>query len=201
MFDYAKNYILEDDFVQLSPLNASHSEALFSLAEEEALWTYFLENGRGRKAWSNYFLRALDQRRQQKEYPYVVYDKIQKQYAGMTRIYELLPNLRSIKMGHTWYGKNFWGTGLNKHCKYLLFEWIFEQLGMVRIGFGVHGEKRRSIAALHSVGCQQEGVLRDFLPALNREGRTDLILLSILQSEWLKDKKTQLCSKLKNKTT
>ena len=110
----------------------------------------------------------------------------------MTRLYEWSETLKTIKLGHTWYGTKFQGTGINKHCKYLLFEFIFEHLAVARVGFGVHAENLRSLGALKSVGVTKEGVLRDYLPGLSGEGRSDLILLSLLREEWLENGKTEL---------
>ena len=183
-FDFSKDYILEDDFVKLSPLGVEHIEELAELSMDKSIWTFFLENGNGIKNLTNYIQTAIHNRKKRTEYPFVVFDKTQNLYAGTTRLYNLITDLGCLKLGHTWYGKAFQGTGLNKHCKYLLFEFAFEQVGAIRIGFGVNAENIRSIKALESVGCTKEGVLRDFLPQVNGEGRTDLILLSLLKKEW-----------------
>lgn len=117
-------------------------------------------------------------------------------YAGTTRLYAYSEDLKTIKIGHTWYGEKFRGTGLNKHCKYLLFEFVFEKLKLERIGFGAHTDNKISIAAMESVGCKKEGVLRHFIPSLDGKGRTDIILLSILKSEWMNTTKSKLQHKL-----
>lgn len=195
-FDFSKNYNLEDDFVRLSPLTIEHVEELAGLSTDESIWTFFLEKGDGIKNLSDYVQSAIQNRKKGIEYPFVVFDKTQNLYAGTTRLYNLIPDLESLKLGHTWYGKAFQGTGLNKHCKYLLFEFAFEQVGAIRIGFGVNAENIRSIKALESVGCTKEGALRDFLPQVNGMGRTDLILLSLLKDEWEESVKRKLSLKL-----
>ena len=195
-FDFSKDYILEDDFVRLSPLTIEHIEDLAGLSTDKSIWTFFLEKGNGIKNLSSYVQAAIDNREKGTEYPFVVFDKTQNLYAGTTRLYNLISDLESMKLGHTWYGKAFQGTGLNKHCKYLLFEFAFERVGAIRIGFGVNAENIRSIKALESVGCSKEGVLRDFLPQINGVGRTDLILLSLLKDEWEESVKRELSLKL-----
>jgi RimJ/RimL family protein N-acetyltransferase len=126
----------------------------------------------------------------------VVFDKIKKQYTGTTRFYDYSSELKTIKLGHTWYGKDFCGTGLNKRCKHLLFQFAFEILELERVGFGAHSENKISIAAMKSVGCKEEGLLRNFIPSLNGKGRADIILLSILKDEWFEKVKTELKHKL-----
>ena len=183
-FEFDKEYILENGRTRLSPLGLDHIESLRSISDDSSIWTYFLENGQGAENLSKYIQAAVENRKERREYPFVVYDKKSNAYAGMTRLYEWNEDLRTLKLGHTWYGTQFQGTGLNKHCKYLLFEFAFEQLEAFRIGFGVHGENARSLNALASVGCKKEGTLRDFLWKVDGQARTDLILLSILKREW-----------------
>ena len=65
-----------------------------------------------------------------------------------------------------------------------------------RVGFGAHAENKVSIAAMKSVGCKEEGVLRNFMPSLNGKERADIILLSILKDEWFEKVKTELKAKL-----
>ena len=126
----------------------------------------------------------------------MVFDKRNNKIAGTTRFYEFNQEIKTIKLGHTWYGTEFQGTGINKHCKYLLFEFAFEKLGVERIGFGSYITNLRCIAAMESVGCKKEGILRNMFPAIVGEGRTDAILLSILKNEWESEVKTTLFSKL-----
>jgi RimJ/RimL family protein N-acetyltransferase len=43
--------------------------------------------------------------------------------------YDINLEFKTLLLGFTWYGKQFRGTGLNKHCKYLLLQFAFETLG------------------------------------------------------------------------
>jgi len=194
--DFSKNYILEDDNVKLSPLKTIHIESLLNISKEKKLWTYFLEKGNDLENLTEYISSTICNRIDKKEYPFVVFDKIKKQYAGTTRFYDYSSELKTIKLGHTWYGKGFRGTGLNKRCKYLLFQFAFETLKLERIGFGAHANNVVSIAAMKSIGCKEEGVLRNFIPSMDGKGRADIILLSILKKEWIEKVKTDLKHKL-----
>ncbi|MFI0428207.1 GNAT family N-acetyltransferase [Mariniflexile sp. HMF6888] len=200
-FNFKKNYILEDDFVKLSPLKIEHVENLLEIANEIDIWKYSFVKGDGVENLTKYIQSTIDNRKEEKEYPFVVYDKIKNQYAGSTRYCEIVPSLKAIRLGYTWYGKEFRGTGLNKHCKYLLFEFAFEKMGAERIGLGAYIENEISIAAMQSVGCQKEGILRGIFPATNGIGRTDGILLSILKNEWNENIKSELKNKLNKKPT
>ena len=200
-FDFKENYILEDDFVKLSPLKIEHVENLIKIANETDIWKYSFVKGNGIENLTKYIQSTIDNRKAKKDYPFVVFDKIKNQFAGSTRYCEIVPSLNAIRLGYTWYGKEFRGTGLNKHCKYLLFEFAFEKMGTERIGLGAYIENERSIRAMESVGCQKEGILRGIFPATNGIGRTDGILLSILKNEWNENIKSELKKKLNKKPT
>lgn len=195
-FDFSKEYILEDERVRLSPLQMDHVSDLLDIANEPDIWKYSFIKGDGEKNLTSYIAGTINQRHNQKEYPFIVFDKLANQYAGCTRYCDISPNIQSIRLGYTWYGERFRGTGLNKHCKFLLFQFAFEKMGAERIGLAAYAENLRSIAAMESVGCTKEGVFRGIFPSLDGEGRTDAVLLSILKAEWEKNLKTLLKNKI-----
>ncbi|MEB8346775.1 GNAT family protein [Flavobacteriaceae bacterium KMM 6898] len=130
------------------------------------------------------------------EYPFVIKDLRLNEYAGVTRIYDLNNELKILKIGHTWIGERFQGTGLNKNCKYLLFEFLFDELKIERIGFGASSENIKSINAMKGIGCKQEGILRSFMPGINGKDRVDIVLMSILKNEWTSKIKEDLKRKI-----
>lgn len=197
--DFTKKYVLENDFVRLSPLRLEHNRVLLEISKDPNIWTYFLEKGNGIDNLTKYISTAVNNRTLKREYPFIVFDKLKKQYAGTTRFYDYSKKMNSLKLGHTWYGMPFRGTGLNKQCKYLLFEFAFETIKVERIGFGAYADNQISIAALKSVGCKKEGVLRSIFPAIDGKGRTDAVLMSILKQEWKGHVKFELQNKLNTK--
>ena len=135
-FNVRKDYTLEDETVLLRPLRADDVQHLlpFSL-HEPGLWKYSLLPVAGEENLRNYIQIALKAREEEKEYPFIVYDKRKGAYAGSTRFYDIQLNQKTMQLGYTWYGAEFHGTGLNKHCKYLLLEFAFDELGMERVEF------------------------------------------------------------------
>ena len=195
-FDFKSDYYFENDVVRIVPLELMHISELIIIAEDEEVWTYFLERGIGKEDLTNYCNLAIQNRDQAMEYPFAIFDKRINEYAGMTRLYDYNFDLGVIKMGHTWLGKKFWGTALNLNCKYLIFQFIFEKLNLERVGFGIHGQNLRSVAAIKKMGCEQEGVLKNFLPSLFDDGRVDLLLFSLLKINWKNEVKDGLIRKL-----
>lgn len=195
-FDFDNDYILEDDFVQLRPLQKDDYELLLPFAlQEPEIWKYSLKPAAGAEGWRNYLDATLAAREEKKEYPFLVFDKRQQKYAGSTRFYDIQLNNQTLQLGYTWYGKDFQGTGLNKHCKFLLLQFAFEEIGVERVEFRADFANKRSIAAMQSLGCTIEGVLRNHLPKLDG-GRRDSIILSVLKEEWFVTIKSTLKEKL-----
>jgi N-acetyltransferase len=196
-FDSTKDYILENDIVMLRPLVESDFEHLlpFSIHEPD-LWKFSLISPAGAEGMKNYIAAALDGRAKGLEYPFIVFDKRIQGYAGSTRFYDIQMQNQSMQLGYTWYAKAFQGTGLNKNCKLLLLQFAFETLGLERVEFRADNNNERSKAAMRSIGCVEEGVLRSHV-ATYTGLRRNSIILSILKSEWKAGVKDKLEGTLK----
>lgn len=196
-FDFTQYLALEDDRVLLRPLQFADAENLLYLSENEPqLWKYSLVGGGGGKAnLENYLGIALEARNRKTEFPFIVLDKRTGRYAGSTRYYDINFPFKTLQLGYTWYGSEFHGTGLNKHCKYLLLQYAFETLDMERVEFRADSSNVRSIAAMKSIGCKVDGILRSNSPTA-QGGRRDSIVLSILKHEWFDGVKRALQEKL-----
>ncbi|MDB5116665.1 MAG: family N-acetyltransferase [Mucilaginibacter sp.] len=196
-FNNKTEYLLENDSVLLRPLQDTDIQFLLPYAlNEPETWQYSSKSAAGEDAMKAYIQDALIARDADKEYPFIVYDKQTGQYAGCTRFYDIQPANQTLQLGYTWYGQNFRGTGLNKHCKFLLLQFAFETLAIERVEFRADARNERSIAAMKSIGCTVEGILRNHLP-LQDGGRRDSIILSILKNEWFGGVKEQLKGKLR----
>lgn len=194
---FPQNIVLEDEMVLLRPLEATDIENLLDISiNEPETWEYSLVRANGKENLENYIQIALKARENQTEFPFIVLDKKTGKYAGSTRFYDINMGFKTVQLGYTWYGKDFRGTGLNKHCKYLLLQFAFETLGMERVEFRADNNNQRSIAAMKSIGCKVEGVMRSHMPTAGSDVRRDSIVLSILKSEWFNEVKENLKSKL-----
>ncbi|MCR8556005.1 GNAT family N-acetyltransferase [Mucilaginibacter sp. BJC16-A38] len=198
-YDLNADYVLEDERVLLRPLKESDFENLLPFAlNEPDTWKYSHLSARGEDGMRNYITNALKMRTAGKEYAFIVFDKQTQSYAGSTRFYDILPTWQTLQLGYTWYGEKFRGTGLNKHCKFLLLQLAFEKLNAVRVEFRADARNERSIAAMKSIGCTPEGILRNNMP-LQEGGRRDSIILSILKDEWVNNVKELIKSKMAGK--
>jgi RimJ/RimL family protein N-acetyltransferase len=197
IFNCANEYVLEDERVLLRPLEATDDVYLreFSLNEPE-LWYYSPINAdaAGASNLAKYMDTALSARENNTQYPFIVFDKQRNEYAGSTRYYDIQPLQKTLYIGSTWYGKRFQGTGLNKHCKFLLLQFAFENMKMERVGFEADATNERSIAAMKSIGCTIEGILQNH--KMRNSRKCDTIRLSILKEDWFGHVKENLKKKL-----
>lgn len=196
-FQFPQNIVLEDEMVLLRPLQITDVENLLDISlNEPETWEYSLVRANGKENLENYIQLAIKARESEKEFPFIVLDKKTGKYAGSTRFYDINLPFKTLQLGYTWYGKDFRGTGLNKHCKYLLLQFAFETLGMERVEFRADNNNQRSIAAMKSIGCKVEGVMRSHMPTADSDVRRDSIVLSILKNELFAEVKENLKSKL-----
>ncbi len=191
-----RDLVLENDKVLLRPLEASDYELLLPFAlEEPEIWYFSLVRAAGSDGLRHYMDIALRARETGQEFPFIVFDKVTGRYAGSTRFYDISLPFATVQLGYTWYGSAFQGTHVNRNCKYLLLQYAFEEWGMERVEFRADGRNARSIAAMKSIGCQVDGILRANMPTADG-GRRDSIVLSILKDEWRDRVKSSLETKI-----
>jgi [ribosomal protein S5]-alanine N-acetyltransferase len=100
---------------------------------------------------------------------------------GVTGLSELAPRDRRAVVG-TWFGRRWWGTGLNLEAKALVAHLAFAGCGLERLGAYADVRHGRSQRALEKVGFRREGVLRGF----HRHGdvQKDVALFALLREDW-----------------
>lgn len=195
---FPENVVLENERVLLRPFRTEDLEFLlpFALSEPD-LWKYGVISPAGKEGMEKYIHSTIDQRAAGNEYPFIIFDKSENQYAGSSRFYDIQLANATVQLGYTWYGKKFQRTGLNRHCKLLMLGYAFENWGMERVGFAADSRNIPSINAMKAIGCIPEGVLRSFSPSASG-GRRDAIVLSILKQEWTNGGKEKLQGLIRN---
>ena len=192
MFSPDQSIVLEDSRVLLRPLESEDLPLLLPFAlQEPDTWMYSLSSPAGEAGMKKYLEQTLLQRKECREYPFIVFDKLTGNYAGSTRFYDIQPHNQSAQLGYTWYGREYRRTGLNRHCKLLMLTHAFESWELERVEFRADARNERSIEAMKAIGCQVEGILRSNC-AIEGGGRRDSIILSILRHEWFGEVKQRL---------
>ncbi len=193
---FPEELVLEDERVLLRPLQTEDLNFLLTFSEQEPeLWKYSAVSAAGKEGMKNYINGAVLERELKKEYPFIIFDKKANEYSGSSRFYDINLPFQSTQLGYTWYGKKFQRSGLNRHCKWLMLNYAFEQWGMVRVEFRADHRNDRSIQAMKNIGCTAEGILRNNMP-LPDGSRRSSIVLSILKDEWDESVKSSLQKKI-----
>jgi RimJ/RimL family protein N-acetyltransferase len=196
-FYFPQDIILEDARVLLRPLEQSDVKYLLEISlNEPEIWKYALVQANGEENLIKYIQVALTKRNNKVEFPFIVFDKQSGKYAGSTRFYGINLEFKILQLGFTWYGKEFRGTGLNTHCKFLLLQFAFETLGIERVEFRADNRNRRSIAAMKNIGCKEEEIIRNHRPSNASDVLRDTIVLSILRVEWFGNVRSQLIANI-----
>lgn len=196
VLDFNQDYVLENERVLLRPLQLEDDIYLEDFAmNEPELWQYSLISAAGKEKLKKYISKAIEARKSNTDYPFIIFNKRTQTYAGSTRFYDIQLKHQTLQLGYTWIGKEHQGTGLNKSCKFLLLEFAFEKIGIERVEFRADNDNKKSIAAMQAIGCKIEGVLRSNGQRTNGT-RRDSIVLSILKEEWLGGLKQALLGQL-----
>lgn len=143
--------ILENDLAILYPLQESDFEALYAVASDPRIWEQHPNKDRWKRdVFRNFFTGAL-----QSAGAFKVVDKRTGKIAGSTRIYDYNTADNHILIGYTFYGVDYWGTGLNLSVKALLLDYLFQFVA--RVDFHIGAENIRSQVAIERLGVRKTG--------------------------------------------
>jgi RimJ/RimL family protein N-acetyltransferase len=175
--------ILENEQVKLSPLMLEHFEVLLPIALEKSLWEFTTAKINSAADFKAYFDTALLERQQKKSYPFVIFDKINNQYAGSTRFGNIDFRHKRTEIGWTWLRTSLHSSGFNRQCKFLLLSYAFEKLLLNRVELKTNLLNQRSQKAIRKLGAVEEGVFRKHI--INDDGTVrDSMFFSFINDEW-----------------
>lgn len=185
--------------VALVPLERTHFDEICGLAEEKSIWKYSVMEVDGSdkhellKSLNNKLLR----RESGESYPFAILSKENTKIVGGTMFFDLNEAHRSLEIGTTWLHPDYWGTGINTECKYLMLEYCFEELGTIRVQIKSVHDNLRSRGAIEKTGFTFEGILRNDKILADGSYRT-AAYYSIIEGEW--DKVKRDLKQILNKT-
>ena len=103
--------------------------------------------------------------------------------AGTTSLVEIDPRNEKLHLGWTFYGRDYWATGVNVETKLLVLSHVFDDLGFGRVKLQADIRNVRSRAAIIRLGARFEGVARR--DVLREDGTwRDTAIYSITVDEW-----------------
>ncbi|MCK0178503.1 GNAT family N-acetyltransferase [Flavobacteriaceae bacterium S0862] len=180
---------LENERVKLSLLDLSNYKKLVEIAQQDNLIQYSPSDISTPEKLKAYVQVAVDGYYHKTIIPFIIFDKQTQTYAGSTRFGLINWKNKVLHIGWTWIGKQFQGTGLNTHMKFLMLQYAFETLEFDKVEFRIDERNIASRKAAEKIGAKLEGILRKDTLMLDGFKRSTCCY-GILKEEWseIKDK-------------
>jgi RimJ/RimL family protein N-acetyltransferase len=149
--------------ITLIPLEEAHFAEICLLGQDKSIWQFpVMEvDGSTRENMLKSLRNKLVQRDAGQFYPFSVVLNGSGKIVGNTMYWALNQANRSLEIGTTWFHPDYWGTGINTECKYLMLHYCFEVLKTIRVQIKASHHNLRSRAAIEKVGFTFEGILRN----------------------------------------
>lgn len=169
--------------VTLSPLGLEHEAGLQAAAADGALWNIRVTSVPEPTQTRQYIEDALAQRAAGNRFAFVVTETATGKIIGSSSYHDILPAVKRVEIGYTWYAQSVQRSHVNTTCKLLLLTHAFDTLGCHVVGWRTDNFNYASQAAIERLGAKKDGVIRGH--ALRRDGTIrDTVMYSLRSGEW-----------------
>ena len=169
--------------VRLVPLTPDHEAGLRAAAADGELWTLRVTSVPAPEETAGYIRTALQAREDGHRFAFAVLDDETGEVLGSTSYHDILPAVRRVEIGYTWYAKRVQRTHVNTACKLLLLAHAFDTLDCRVVGWRTDNFNFASQRAIERLGAKKDGVIRGH--ALRRDGTVrDTVMYSLTSGEW-----------------
>lgn len=174
---------LEGRGVRLEPLALAHEAGLAAAAADGALWNLRITSVPEPANTRAYIETALQGRADGHRFAFAVLDDASGRVLGTSSYHDIVPALKRLEIGWTWYAKSVQRTHVNTTAKLLLMAHAFDTLGCHVVGWRTDNFNFASQRAIERLGARKDGVLRGH--ALRRDGTIrDTVMYSMRSGEW-----------------
>jgi len=184
--------------ITLVPLSREHETGLQAAAADGELWNLRITSVPEPENTRKYIEDALAMREAGNRFAFAVTDSATGQVLGCSSYHDIVPALKRVEIGWTWYAKSAQRTHVNTVTKLLLMTHAFETLGCHVVGWRTDNFNFASQRAIERLGAKKDGVIRGH--ALRRDGTIrDTVMYSMRSGEW-PEAKAQLLYLLKQRS-
>jgi len=171
---------LRDRGVRLEPLTLLHEEGLRLAAADGELWKLRVTSVPEPQDTRAYIETALATR---DRFAFAVVDESTNAVLGSTSYHDILPAVKRVEIGYTWYRQSVQRSHVNTTCKLLMMGHAFDTLGCNVVGWRTDNYNFASQKAIERLGAKKDGVIRGH--ALRRDGTIrDTVMYSMRVGEW-----------------
>lgn len=169
--------------LRLEPLALTHEAGLAAAAADGALWRIRVTSVPEPQETRAYIETALQMREAGSRLAFAVLDDASGRVLGSSSYHDILPAVRRVEIGYTWYARSVQRTHVNTAAKLLLMGHAFDTLGCHVVGWRTDNFNFASQRAIERLGAKRDGVLRHHQP--RRDGSVrDTVMYSLLAHEW-----------------
>ena len=169
--------------ITLVPLDASHEAGLRAAAADGALWNIRVTSVPEPEQTRKYIEDALQMRADGNRFAFAVTDTASGEVLGTTSYHDIIPAVKRVEIGYTWYAQRVQRSHVNTTCKLLMLQHAFDTLGCNVVGWRTDNFNFASQAAIERLGAKKDGVIRGH--ALRRDGTIrDTVMYSLRAGEW-----------------
>ncbi|MDD2809917.1 GNAT family protein [Rhodoferax sp.] len=173
--------------ITLVPLALAHEAGLRTAAADGELWNIRVTSVPEPENTRQYIEDALAMREAGNRFAFAVTATDTDKVLGCTSYHDILPAVKRVEIGWTWYAQSVQRSFVNTTCKLLLLTHAFETLGCNTVGWRTDNFNFASQAAIERLGAKKDGVIRGH--ALRRDGTIrDTVMYSLTCGEWLEVK-------------
>ena len=169
--------------ITLVPLDASHEAGLRAAAADGALWNIRVTSVPEPEQTLKYIEDALQMRADGNRFAFAVTDTASGEVLGTTSYHDIIPAVKRVEIGYTWYAKRVQRSHVNTTCKLLMLQHAFDTLACKVVGWRTDNFNFASQAAIERLGAKKDGVIRGH--AMRRDGTIrDTVMYSLRAGEW-----------------
>ena len=174
---------LIDRNLRLEPLSLAHEAGLRTAAADGELWNIRVTSVPEPEQTRQYIADALTMREAGNRFAYAVIEDSTDKVLGSTSYHDILPAVKRVEIGWTFYAKSSQRSHVNTTCKLLMMQHAFDTLGCHVVGWRTDNFNFASQAAIERLGAKKDGIIRGH--ALRRDGTIrDTVMYSLRSGEW-----------------
>ena len=174
---------LRDRGVRLEPLSLDHEAGLREAAADGELWKLRITSVPEPQDTRTYIENALKMREDGNRFAFAVVEDTTGRVLGSTSYHDIVPAVKRVEIGWTWYRRSVQRTHVNTTAKLLMMGHAFDTLGCHVVGWRTDNYNFASQKAIERLGAKKDGVIRGH--ALRRDGTIrDTVMYSMRSGEW-----------------
>ena len=174
---------LRQSGLRLEPLALAHEAGLAAAAADGELWRLRVTSVPEPQDTRAYIETALRMRDEGNRFAFAVLDDATGRVLGTTSYHDILPAVKRVEIGYTWYAQSVQRTHVNTTAKLLMMGHAFDTLGCHVVGWRTDNFNFASQRAIERLGAKKDGVIRGH--ALRRDGTIrDTVMYSMTAGEW-----------------